>query len=204
MSRKKIGIMGGTFDPIHNVHLILAENAYRDYGLDKVVILPNANPPHKTGRRPVTSAQDRMNMVRLACEGVPYFQPSEFEMERAGLSYTSDTLKLLHEQHPDSDYYFIMGGDSLFEIESWHQPDKIMRQCIILAGVRNGISMDAFVGRAYSLMMKYRADIRILNVPDLGISSTMIRKRIRDGLSIRYLVPDSVEQYIREHKLYTD
>lgn len=202
MSKRKIGIMGGTFDPIHNVHLILAENAYREYGLDKVVILPSSHPPHKK-EAAVTPAEDRINMIRLACQDVPYFQPSEFEMERSGYSYTSDTLALLHEQHPDTEYYFIMGGDSLFEIESWHQPEKIMQQCIILAGIRNGISMDDFVGRAYALMMKYRADIRILNVPDLEISSTMLRKRIRDGLSIRYLVPDSVEQYIREHRLYT-
>ena len=126
--RKRVGVMGGTFDPVHIVHLILAENALKQFDLDEILMLPNGDPPHKTGKK-ITPASHRIAMLRLASEGVAYFRVDDMELRRAGYSYTSVTLKELREAHPDTDYYFIMGGDSVFQIETWHRPEEVMSQC---------------------------------------------------------------------------
>lgn len=131
--RKRIGIMGGTFDPVHMVHLTLAENAYHSFGLDEVLMLPNGDPPHKTDKI-ITPAVHRLAMLQLAVEGIPYFRISDMEIRRKGYSYSSVTLEELKKAHPDTDYYFIMGADSLFQIETWHEPAVIMADCVILGG----------------------------------------------------------------------
>jgi nicotinate-nucleotide adenylyltransferase len=193
--------MGGTFDPVHYVHLMLAENAYRQFDLDEVIFLPSGDPPHKTGRR-ITPDTIRCEMLRLAVDNVPYFTVSDMEINRSGYSYSSDTLTELHRLHPDTDYYFIMGGDSVFQIESWHEPEIVMANCIILAAIRDQVSMEDFKKRIAFLTETYHADIRILNLPDIMLSSSEMRKRCHEGQSIRFMTPDPVVSYIKSNGLY--
>ena len=149
--RRKTGILGGTFDPVHVAHLILAECAYRQFGLDEVLLIPNGDPPHKVGKK-TSPGFHRLRMLRIAAEGVPYFHVSGMELEREGLSYTSDTLQQLKKDNPDTDYYFIMGGDSLFQIETWHEPARIMASCRILVGIRGQESLESHQEQARSLI----------------------------------------------------
>ena len=199
--RKRIGIMGGTFDPVHMVHLTLAENAYHSFGLDEVLMLPNGDPPHKTDKI-ITPAVHRLAMLQLAVEGIPYFRISDMEIRRKWYSYSSVTLEELKKAHPDTDYYFIMGADSLFQIETWHEPAVIMADCVILAAMRNHTPDDVFKKQMDYLEAKYHADIRFLNIPDLALSSSEIRHRVREHQSIRFMVPEGVREYIEEHQLY--
>ncbi len=193
--------MGGTFDPVHMVHLMLAENAYRDYCLDSVLMVPGGSPPHKKDRT-VTPAKDRLAMLELAVDGIPYMKVSDMEIRRGGYSYSSVTLAALREAHPDTDYYFIMGADSVYQIETWHEPASVMSSCIILAAVRGHTPQERLKARIGYLAGKYGADIRILEIPDTDISSTGIRERVAEGRSIRFMVPDPVIAYIENTGLY--
>ena len=199
--RHRIGLMGGTFDPIHIGHLMLAECAYEQFDLEQVLFLPSGNPPHKR-TRVGASDQQRMDMVRLAIDANPHFALDSEEMYRSGYTYTNDTLEILTAQHPDTDYYFIMGADSLFQIETWHEPAVIMADCVILAAMRNHTPDDVFKKQMDYLEAKYHADIRFLNIPDLALSSSEIRHRVREHQSIRFMVPEGVREYIEEHQLY--
>ncbi len=201
MRRRRIGLMGGTFDPVHYVHLMLAENAYRQFDLDEVVLLPSGDPPHKT-KRHITPASIRYDMLKLASEGIPYFTISDMEILRSGYSYSAQTLTELRDQHPDTDYFFIMGGDSIFQIESWYHPEIVMKSCTILAAIRDQVSLEDFEKRIDYLKQTYQADIRILNLPDMMLSSSEMRKRVAEGKSIRFMTPDPVIDYIRSNKLY--
>ena len=203
MSRRRIGLMGGTFDPVHYVHLMLAENAYTQYDLDEVVLLPSGDPPHKT-KRHITSAAMRYDMLRLASEGIPYFTISDMEIRRNGYSYSAQTLTELRAQHPDTDYYFIMGGDSIFQIETWYHPEIVMKSCIILAAIRDQVSMTDFEARIAYLEKTYGADIRLLNLPDMMLSSSEMRQRVAEGKSIRFMTPYPVIDYIKSNNLYVN
>lgn len=141
-------------------------------------------------------------MLQLAVEGIPYFRISDMEIRRKGYSYSSVTLEELKKAHPDTDYYFIMGADSLFQIETWHEPAVIMADCVILAAMRNHTPDDVFKKQMDYLEAKYHADIRFLNIPDLALSSSEIRHRVREHQSIRFMVPEGVREYIEEHQLY--
>ncbi len=198
---KRVGIMGGTFNPVHMAHLILAENAYRAFDLDEVMFLPNGDPPHKTDLI-ITPASDRVAMLEAAVKDIPYFRVDDMEIKRQGLSYTSDTLQDLNRCHPDKEYYFIMGADSVFQIESWHEPMTVMNNCIILAAIRDQVSQEDFDKQIEYLKEKYHADIRKMDIPDLEISSSNLRERVSEGKPIRFMVPDSVDAYIRDHGLY--
>ena len=199
--KRKIGLMGGTFNPIHIAHLILAENAYREHGLDEIIFLPNGIPPHKRNAH-IAPDDDRLAMVRLAVEGIPYFSVSDMEMVREGLSYSSDTLLELRSAHPDCEYYFIMGGDSIEQFETWHRPDIILANCIVLAAIREQSDEEEFDRQIASLCQKYGADIRKLSIPRLDLSSSEIRKRVREGMSVRFMVPQAVLDYMTEKGLY--
>ena len=199
--KRKIGLMGGTFNPIHIAHLILAENAYHEYGLDEIIFLPNGIPPHKRNAH-IAPDDDRLAMVRLAVEGIPYFSVSDMEMVREGLSYSSDTLLELRSAHPDCEYYFIMGGDSIEQFETWHRPDIILANCIVLAAIREQSDEEEFDRQIASLCQKYGADIRKLSIPRLDLSSSEIRKRVREGMSVRFMVPQAVLDYMTEKGLY--
>jgi nicotinate-nucleotide adenylyltransferase len=204
---KKIGLMGGTFDPIHLGHLNLARQAYTEYGMDEIWFLLSKVPPHKQGQR-VTSEKDREAMVRLAIRGCPGFVFSDYELRREGrYTYTSDTLRCLARDYPDIEFWFIAGEDSIRHIESWHEPEFILTHIPFLAARREdeetlGPEVDELSPEMAYLRKKYGARIRMLHCREMDISSSEIRERVSSGLSIRNLVPGSVAEYIERHRLY--
>lgn len=201
MAGKKIGIMGGTFDPIHMAHLRLAETAYDLFQLDQVIFLPSSDPPHKAKRR-ITCYEKRAAMVKAAIENNPHFICSDLERMRKGYSYTSETLEWFVSENPENTYYFIVGADSLFYMEFWHNPEKIFQLATILAATRGEVSEAQLAEKVQALTERYHGNIYPLQYMNLDISSSMIRKLVADGHSIRYYVPDRVIKYIRENRLY--
>lgn len=199
---KKIGIMGGTFNPIHVGHLMLAENAYACCNLDEVWFLPSADPPHKAEQNVLAYAH-RSRMTELAIESIPYFKKSDFETERCERSYTAETLRLLHEKYPNTEFYFIMGADSLFQIETWYEPHNVMSRAILIVAVRDHHSNTEMENQIIYLAKKYQARIHLMNMPGIDLSSKFIRQRVAAHETIRFFVPENVRDYIREHRLYT-
>lgn len=197
----KIGIMGGTFNPIHLAHLQMAREAVIQAELDQVLFMPSKNPPHKRGEN-ILSGEHRASMVRLAVEGEDRFVFSDYELRREGITYTAETLEQLQKQFPFNRYYFIMGGDSFFQLESWYQPQEIMKRAVILALSRDGIQQEKMEQQAEKLRTLYQAEVRIIRMEPMDISSSMIRDRISRGLVIEGLVPPKVAHYIRENQLY--
>ncbi len=201
---KKIGILGGTFDPIHNAHLALAECAHIQLSLDEIWFMPDANPPHKTERK-VTAAEDRCRMTGLAIEGKPAFVLSLIEQKRAGYTYTADTLKLLKTQYPDCEFYFMIGSDSLYQIETWYHPERIMKLAVLAVAGRDFPGEERTLHeQADYLRSKYGARIEMLSFDEIDISSTEIRKMVSEGRDIRKLVPEKVCDYILAHRLYQE
>ncbi len=200
MAKKKIGIMGGTFNPIHFGHLLLAETAFHQFNLDEILIMPTKNPYYKKISNSVTE-EDRVAMVELAIEDNAHFRLSKEELNREGTTYTVETLSQLTARHPDYEYYFIMGADSLYHIESWKDPAQILKLATIVVAGRAGTGSSLSSQIEY-IENKYDSEIYRLNSPVLEISSNDIRRRIRDGESIRYLLPAKVADYIYEHGLY--
>ena len=143
---RRVGILGGTFDPVHNGHLLLGEQAYREYGLDEIWFMPSHVPPHKKDHH-ITDGAARIRMLELATESVPYFLVSDFEMGREGNTYTAQTLALLKEAYPDIEVYFIIGADSLYQLESWYHPEQVMAQAVLLVSGRTyedgGVSLES-------------------------------------------------------------
>ena len=198
----KIGIMGGTFDPIHNAHLMLGRQALKEYHLDEIWFMPSHNPTHKTDHR-VTGTKDRCEMVKLAIAGEPRFRFSDFEISRAGNTYTAQTLKLLKEAYPKHTFFFIVGADSLYHIESWYHPEEVMRQVTILAAGRECEDASCTLEeQAAYLIKKYGAAIFLLHSDTMEVSSQELREREMNGGRIHNLVPENVERYIEEHGLY--
>lgn len=198
---KKIGIMGGTFNPVHNGHLFLAESAWEQAELDKIVFMPTKNPPHKDNRE-IISQQHRMEMVRLAIEGNPHFELSAMELEREGVTYTADTLSILTKENPDTKYYFIIGADSLFMMQEWHTPRAIFNLSTILVAGRDRVPAKQMNGQIKLFEDAYDANIILLDMPAIELSSVAIRKRVSENKTIRYYVPDKVMDYIRKNELY--
>lgn len=201
--KRKIGILGGTFDPIHYAHLTLGENAYRQFGLDEVLFMPAKQPPHKTGKE-ISPVEARIAMVRLAIADRPYFSCSEFELGLPGKSYTAQTLTALHEIHPDAQYYFILGGDSLFTLDEWYEPEVILQHATLLAAVREDHDLADLKERIEYLTGRFGGSIELLYTPLMEISSSEIRENVRNGQPISGMVPESVEEYIRKNALYYD
>lgn len=201
----KIGIMGGTFNPIHNGHLMLGEYAYRSFGLDQVWFMPNGNPPHKAGISASYSADIRARMTELAIQNVPYFRLEDYEVRRQEPSYSYQTLEHFKEIYPKDSFYFIIGADSLFDINKWMKPERILKICTILAAFRGDKNNSKIMNQQIELLKnKYGAetDIRLLTSPLMDVSSHELREMISKGKSISGLVPEAVEQYIQEHGLY--
>ena len=198
---KRIGILGGTFDPPHIGHMIIARTAMEQFGLCEVLIMTGGNPPHKDGDH-ITPAEVRHAMVRLAAEGEPRLVPFDFEVHKETYSYTAETITELKKQNPDTEYYFIIGEDSLNDIVKWYRPDIIAQNCVLLVYPRGTSSqLEELIEERKKTL---NADIRIIASPVFGISSTEIRERVKCGKSIKYLVPDAVERYIRVNKLYCE
>lgn len=200
--RKRVGIMGGTFDPIHIAHLILGECAYEQFQLDTVLFMPSGNPPHKMGRRDGASDKERLEMTALAVKDNPHFKLDSEEMRRRGLTYTNDTILNLKRQNPDTDYYFIIGGDSLMAFDTWKNPEIICENCTLLAAVRDDLDTAVMEKKIAGLKEAYGARIHLLYTPNMDISSSRLREWRREKRSLRYYVPDSVLAYIEEHHVY--
>lgn len=197
---KKIGIMGGTFDPIHYAHLATAEFIRDKYNLDKIVFIPSGNPPHKN--IDITNKYDRQNMVLLATANNKNFLVSNIEVERQCKTYTIDTLRELKQTYPNCEIYFITGADAICDIETWKDVADNFKLATFIAATRPGISLLRAQEKIENLIKKYNAKIISVYVPSLDISSTYIREQLKDRKSIRYLVPENVENYIYQNKLY--
>jgi len=200
---KRTGIMGGTFNPIHMGHLIIAEKAREQFALDEVLFLPSGVPYMKDSKE-VLPGKIRMEMTGLAIRGNPFFAVSGMEVEREGRTYTYETLEALREQNPDTEYYFILGADSLWTIKNWKNPERIFAACHVLAAVRDERSSEDMEEQAAHLKEKFGASIFLLQTGHIEISSSMIRGLCREGKSIRYLVPEAVYNYITEKGLYEE
>lgn len=200
----KIGIMGGTFDPIHNGHLMLGEYAYKEFQLDQIWFMPNGNPPHKSSETIESQTKNRVEMVRRAISGTEYFVLQLYEVENKAVHYSYKTMEYFKQIYPEHEFYFIIGADSLFSIEKWVHPEILLKDCVMLAAYRDEKGTEEMLAQIQYLNQKYHADIRLLNTPNVDISSSEIREKIKDGQSIQGIVPDSVYAYIEEKQLYRD
>ena len=198
----KKGILGGTFDPIHYGHLLLGESALHELHLDRVIFMPAGIPPFKQVRSGGASDADRMEMVRLAIQGNEGFALSSYEMEKEGVSYTYLTLEALRELEPETEWFFIMGADSLHDLAAWREPARITAAAELVCAVREGQDIESLKRLAESLTERYGARISLLAMPRTDISSTELRSRIREGRSVRYFLPEDVRHYIEDHGIY--
>jgi len=195
----RLGILGGTFDPPHYGHLVLAENARTQLSLDRVLFVLAGQPPHKPGR-PVAASHHRLAMVQAAIADNDFFTISCVDLDRPGPHYTVDTLSLLHRDYPQAEFYFLMGGDSLAEFPHWWDAPGILQQTMLAVMPRPGYDPDMVV--LEQMLPGIRERVEWLDVPYLDIASTELRARVRKGLSLRYLMPSAVARYVSEHGLY--
>ena len=199
----RIGIMGGTFDPIHNGHLMLGEYAYQQFHLDEVWYMPNGNPPHKSNPEIRKDLQDRAEMTRLAIEEIPYFRLCTYEMDRKETSYSYQTMEYFKETYPQDEFYFIIGADSLFNLETWKCPERLLKTAVILAAYRDDAGAPKEMRRQITyLKEKYACDIRLLRTPVMPVSSSEIRQMIRGGETEDLPIPKKVAVYIDLNRLY--
>jgi nicotinate-nucleotide adenylyltransferase len=197
----KIGLMGGTFDPIHLGHLRAAENAREALGLDEVAFVPAGSPPHRRG--PLSPALDRYAMVCLATAAHPAFVASDLELRRQGPSYTADTVKALREERPRDSVVLIVGSDTFPEMTSWREPESLFALCSVAVVPRPGESGEPpRASQPAPDHLPSSVGVAFLEQPSLPVSGTEIRRRVREGRSIRYLVPEAVAEYIRKRGLY--
>ena len=198
---QKIGIMGGTFDPIHMGHLVMAEAVRMDYDLAKVIFIPTGTSPHKQGMS-VTPALDRYIMTMMATYSNPYFFVSPIERDRPGPSFTIDTVRaLIAEYGAGTEFYFLTGTDTVLELHTWNNIDELLELCHFVAASRPGQTA-SIAEEIERLGPKAKDRVHRLTTPELEISSTDIRERVRQGKSIRYFVPENVEHYIHKEGLY--
>jgi nicotinate-nucleotide adenylyltransferase len=198
----RLGIMGGTFDPIHFGHLVTAEAARHEFQLTKVVFVPAGLPPHKKEYQ-VTPAAHRYEMTFLATRSNPYFAVSRAEIERPGYSYAIDTvLEFRRHYGKGVELYFLTGADAILEILTWKDVDLLLQECHFVAATRPGFHLERLRESLPGLQAEERHRIHFIEVPALAISSTDIRQRVKEGRPIKYLLPDAIEEYIRCHALY--
>lgn len=199
---RTLGVMGGTFNPIHYGHLLAAQEARIEFALDEVLFIPNRTPPHKLEDPEIADAEARYLMICLATVSNPFFKVSRLELERPSVSYTSETIEELLRRHPETDISFIVGADGLIQYE-WHDFEHLldMLSCFIVV-TRPGSSPEDLDRRCRQLNARYMRKIKFLKIPGLDISSTDIRRRLREGRSITYLVPEEVERYLHKSQLY--
>lgn len=202
-SHKKTGIMGGTFNPIHVGHLMLAEWAMEAAQLDEIIFIPTGYSYMKE-EAGILGGSERLELVKLAIFDRNEFSSSDMEISRGGNTYTYETMDRLCKENQDTEFYFICGADCLFTMEEWAHVQKIFQSCVVIAAARNGSSIEEMEQKRRELEVKYGARIMLLSFLAMEISSTEIRERIHDGKSIRYLVPEKVRKYIEEHHIYED
>lgn len=197
----KIGILGGTFNPVHSGHLYLAGKAMEKAGLTKVLFVPS-NISYMKDQTDLVSAADRIAMVELAITEYPDFILSEVDIERGGNSYSHETIADIREQYPDAELYFIVGADTLFQMETWRNPQDIFDQAVILVAYRSGESAEHLQEKIHELEKDYHARILLIAVDRVDISSSEIRDAVRTGQSFDEMVPEAVREYVIRHKLY--
>jgi len=197
----KLGILGGTFNPPHLGHLICAQEAHRELGLDRVLMIPARIPPHKPVEHE-PGAEHRLELCRLAIEDDERFEVSALELSRAGPSYTVDTLTELTANDPQSELYLIVGGDIAAGLPRWREPARVLELATVAVAKRRGTARSSVDAALRSLPGGERA--RFFSMPRIGVSSTLVRRRVRSGQPIRYLVPDAVAGYIAERRLYAE
>ena len=200
-TNKRIGILGGTFNPIHIGHLRMAECAREALNLDTVLIMPTGNSYMKNAED-ILSSDIRLKMVELSTQTNPSFMASDLEIRRQGQTYTFETLEQLHSMYLNTDFYFIVGADCLFSIERWYKPERIFEQCTLLAANRNDVPIQELLDKCEFLRNRFHAKIKLFDMPQMDISSSMIRKLKKEGKSIRYYVTDSVLNYINTNHFY--
>jgi nicotinate-nucleotide adenylyltransferase len=194
----RLGLFGGTFDPVHLGHLILAEQCREACKLDRLWFVVAGSPPHKPGER--TAQSHRLEMVRLAIAGHPVFEVSELEARRPGPHYSIDTLRAVRRDHPDDELFFLIGADSLVDLPTWRDPAGIARLATIVVVNRPGIEQVDPAGLPD--LGEGVHPFEVVTIPPIGIASNDLRRRLKEGRSIRYLVPRAVEAYIEAHGLY--
>ncbi|MFO0803595.1 MAG: nicotinate-nucleotide adenylyltransferase [Gemmataceae bacterium] len=195
----RIGIFGGTFDPVHTGHLILAEQCRDQAALDQVWFLPSYHPPHKAAQS-LTRFEQRCDMLELAIAGHPSFRIERLEKELPPPSYTSETLAELHRRHPGTEFFLLTGSDQLSDMPLWHRPQQVVELAELVVVPRPGVMLWTADRLSKSLGVPVR--MRLVACPMIEIASRELRRAMADGLSVRYLVPRAVEEYIRERKLY--
>jgi len=196
--KERVGILGGTFDPPHIGHLVLAEYALSALKLDCVLFVPAADPPHKWRVR--VNIDHRLPMIERAIAGNDKFTISRVDVDRPGPHYTVDTIRILQRQNPDAEYFFLMGGDSLHNLPEWHHPEELIALCKLAVMARPGAEVTADLKTSTIPGLAER--VVVIDSPMLGFSSTEVADRLETGLSVRYLVPDAVLTYIQENGLY--
>lgn len=201
---QRIGILGGTFDPIHLGHLIIAEQARDQYKLDKVLLIPSGHSYFKDSReQKVQPAQTRLEMTRIAAQDHAPFEVSDIEVMRPGNTYSFETLEEIKENNPDAELFFIVGADTVCSMGTWREPARIFAVCTVLAAMREDqVDPEQLERESEALRREYGARILPVTIPNIGISSTDIRQRAGSGKSIHYLVPDPLESYIIETGIY--
>lgn len=199
----KIGIMGGTFDPIHYGHLVLAEEIRNNFDLDKIFFVPAGTPPHKK-KAGMTDKEQRYTMTLLASMTNPNFEVSKIEIESEEVSYTINTIKKIKEklQNDQVEIYFITGADAIMEIETWKDYKELLTLCSFIGATRPGIHAETLEHKIEELRTTYNAKIHLTRIPGLAISSTDIRNRVKEGRAFKYLLPESVEAFIVKNNLY--
>ena len=198
---KQVGIMGGTFDPPHIGHLILAEAVREALHLDEIRFMPAGQIAHKESADTVCAGH-RLEMVKLAIAGNPYFIADDTEVEREGNTYTYVTMEALKEKEPDTAFTFLVGADSLDYMDCWKHPERIFQCCRIAAVVRPGFSVARMEEKKRELEHKYHAEIVLVPALEIPVSSTQVRQKLKEGRSVKYLLPDKVERYIYKQGLY--
>jgi nicotinate-nucleotide adenylyltransferase len=203
--KKCVGVFGGTFDPVHLGHLIVAEQCREQANLDQVWFIPTARPPHKQGSL-VTSFGQRAEMLALAIAGHSAFRIEELEKDRPGPSYTAETVDELQRRSPDVDFFLLLGSDCLADLPCWYDPARIVEQTTLLIVERPGHPVWPADQLRAALGLPAEAVLRqqVVPVPLVDVSSRDLRRRCAEGRSVRYLVPRSVERYIEEKRLYRD
>ena len=202
-TKRRVGIMGGTFNPIHLGHLILAEHAYEQLELDEVLFVPSGNPYMKE-YADVLDAKTRIDLVGEAIEDNSHFALSRIEVDRGGNSYSYETIAALKEANPDTEYFFMVGADSLFMMDKWMCPEKIFNEVTIAVAIRGGYTDEKLEAQINILEEKYNIKIVRLNSRSVDISSTQIRARVKEGKSIRYMVHYKTAEVIKKKRLYIE
>lgn len=200
--KKRVGIMGGTFNPIHLGHMLIAENAYETFNLDEILFIPCAKSHMKEC---ALDAKTRISMIGEGIQDNSHFALSTIEVDRDGYSYTCETIAELKKNNPNTEYCVIVGADSLMNMERWKNPDQIINEVTILVAVRPGVNKEDLLAKIEELKAKYdKADIQLLPIHEVDISSSMIREKVREGKSIRYMVHYKVIEYINRNHIYAD